>query len=100
MKQFPLGLKMAKEKEMRKLQKQVRVLRKQQQHYAEKVEELQAEAENVTGIIQYVHQKVNKAVTLIQKVVPELISSNLVEKMQKAEEEVRLEAKRVTKILE
>ena len=40
MKQLPLAQKMAKETEMRKLQQQVTVLRTQQQHHEENVEEL------------------------------------------------------------
>ena len=51
MKQLPLACKIAKEKEMRKLQQQVTVLRTQQQHRADKVEEMQFEAERVKSII-------------------------------------------------
>ena len=55
MKQLPLVQKMAKATEMSKLQQQVIVLRTQQQHHLEKVEEMQDEAKRVTGIIQPVH---------------------------------------------
>ena len=72
----------------------------QQQHRVEKVEELQAEAKRVTSIIQPVHQKVHDATSSIQKIIPEHVSSDLVDQLQKTKEEVQLEVERVAKILE
>ena len=49
---------MAKATEMNKLQHQVMVLCTQQQQWEDKIEELQAEARRVIGIIHHIHQKV------------------------------------------
>ena len=54
-----------------------------------KVNELQAEAERVTYIIQPVHQKVRQAAESAELTTSEHISSDLVENLQKVEEEVR-----------
>ena len=70
---------MAKEKKGGKFQQQVTVLCTQQQHRVEKVEELQAEAEKVTGIIQLVHKKVHDLETSVEKVMSEHVSFDLVE---------------------
>ena len=55
MKQLTLAQKMAKATKMSKLQQQITMLRTQQQHHEEKVEELHAEVERVKGIIDLVH---------------------------------------------
>ena len=86
MKHLPLAKKMGKEMEMRKLQQQMTLLRTKQQQREEKVEELQVEAEKVTGIIQPVHQKVHEVVASIEKVLSKHVYSDLVEKMYKIEE--------------
>ena len=98
MKQFPLARKMDKETEMRKLQQQVIVMRTQQQHRAEKVEELWVEI--VIGIIQPIQQKLHEATASIEKVTPKHVSSDLMEQLQKTKEEVWLEGEKVAKILE
>ena len=95
MKHLPLAQKMAKEIEIRKLQQQVIVLCKQQQHHADKVE-----AKRVTRIIQPVQQKVHEAVASVEKLTSKHVNSDLVEKLKKTKEEVWLEAEKVAKILE
>ena len=85
---------------MRKLQQQVIVMRTQQQHRVEKVEELRAEVEIVIGIIQPIQQKLHEATASIEKVTPEHVSSDLMEQLQKTKEEVWLEGEKVAKILE
>ena len=88
MKQLPLAQKMAKATKMRKLQQQMTMLCTQQQQREEKVEELQAEAERVTCIIQLAHQKVHEVATSVERVMSEHVSFDLLEHMQKIEEEV------------
>ena len=58
----------------------------------EEEEELQVEVEKVAGIIQHVHQKVHDIATPMERVMPEQVSFDLVEQLQKKEEEVRVEA--------
>ena len=100
MKQLPFSLKIVKAIEMWKLQQQMTVLRTQQQQCEEKVEELQAEVERVTGIIQLVHKKVCEVEELVEKVMPEHVSFDLLEHMQKTKEEVRTEAEKLVKLVE
>ena len=64
------------------------------------MEEFQDEAKKVTGIIHPVHQNVRNIVEIVEKVMPEHVSSDLVEHMQKIEEEVCTETKKVVKIME
>ena len=45
-----------------------------------------SEAERITGLIQPVHQKVHEVVTLVERNMPEHVSFDLVENMQKIEE--------------
>ena len=52
------------------------------------------------NIIQLVYQKVHDVVALVEKIMPEHVSSDLVEQMWKTEEEVLIEAERVVKIVE
>ena len=78
MKKLLLAQKMAKKTKTRKLQQQMALLRTQQQHSEEKVEELQAKAEII--------KKVHDIATPIKKVMPEHVSSDLVEQLKKTEE--------------
>ena len=57
-KKLPLIEKMAKAIDMKNLQDHVATMQEQQQKWSDRVIELQAEAERVTGIIEDVHQKV------------------------------------------
>ena len=66
----------------------------------EKIEELQAEAERVIGIIHPVHQKVHEVAASIESNMLEHVSSDLVEHMQKIEEEVWIETEKLVKIME
>ena len=61
---------------------------------------MEVEVERVTGLIHPVHQKVHKLVTSIQRFMPKHVSSNLVGHMQKTEEEVCGETKKLVKIVE
>ena len=60
----------------------------QQQKRTERVIELQAEVEKITGIIQLVHQKVQQVVELEIITTLKNISSELVENLKKTEAEV------------
>ena len=77
MKQLTLAQKMAKATKMSKLQQQITMLRTQQKHHEEKVEELQDELERVTCIIQFVHQRVHDLVPTVGKVMPKHVSFDL-----------------------
>ena len=57
-------------------------------------------AKRVTGIIQHVHQKVRKAATSVEKFMAKHASFNLVEQIQKIEEEVCTKAEKLVKIVE
>ena len=46
------------------------------------MEEFQDEAKKVTGIIHPVHQNVRNIVEIVEKVMPEHVRSDLVEKLQ------------------
>ena len=85
---------------MCRLQQQTTVLHAQQQQHEEKVEELWAEAERVTGIIQFVHWNVHEVANRIESNMWENVSSDLVEHMQKIEEEVHVEKNKLLKIVE
>ena len=61
---------------------------------------MQVEVEKFIDILQDEHQKLREAGTSRENVMSEHVSFDFVEKMQKVQEEVRLEAERVTKILE
>ena len=50
--------------------------------------------------IQPVHHKVHDIATSVEKFIPEQVGSSLVEQLQREEEEVRIEAKKVMKIME
>ena len=99
-KELPLVQKMAKAKEMRKLQQQMAVMCTQQHHREEKVEELQDEVERVIGLIQLVHQNLCNTVESIEKFMPKHVIFDMVEKLKKTKEEVYEEAERVVKIME
>ena len=62
--------------------------RSQQQKWIVKVVKLQVEAEEVTGIIQLVHEKVRQVVQLVGLTTLEHINFELVKKLEKAEAEV------------
>ena len=70
------------------MQQQTNVIHTQQQQCNEKITELQEEAERVTGIIHLVHQKVHDVAASFERNKLEHISSDLVEHMQKVEEDV------------
>ena len=56
---------------------------------------------NIEGkYIQTVHQKVHELETSVEKVMPEHVNFDLVEHMQKIEEEVHTKIKKVVKIME
>ena len=74
---------------MKKLQQQVMMLHMQQQQQDDKVEELQAEVERVIGIIQPINQKLHWEVEEKRLVPLEHLSFDLVEKLQKEEEDLR-----------
>ena len=52
------------------------------------------------GLIQHVHQKVREVSNLVESNIPEHVSSDLVEHMQKVEEEVHEEKEKLLKVME
>ena len=85
---------------MNKLQHQVTVLCTQQQQWEDKIEELHAEAERITGIIHLVHQRVKQVVEASRLVPVERLSYDLAENLQKAGEYVRREIEEILKIFQ
>ena len=85
---------------MKKLQQQVTMLCMQQQQMIDKVAKLQVEAESITGIIHPIHQRVRQAVEAAWIVMSEHLHSDLVENLEKVEEDVRRETEETLKIFE
>ena len=82
------------------LQQQTTALRAQQQKREEKVEDLQEEAKRVTVLIHPMHQKLHGIVASVESNMLEHVTFDLVEHMQKVEEEVRTSKEKLLKILE
>ena len=61
---------------------------------------MQVEVKKVTGIIQPIHQKAREVAASVERVMPKHVSSDLVENMQKIEEEVLMEKEKFLKIME
>ena len=73
---------------MRSMQQQTNVIHTWQQQCNEKIVEIQEEVERVTGIIDPMHQNVHDIAASVERIKLEHVSFDLVEHMQKVEEDV------------
>ena len=85
---------------MKKLKQQLMVLCMQQKQWENKVEEMQDEAKRVYDIIQLVYEILQWQVQEARHVPSKHLSFDLVENLQKVEEDMRHETMKVVKILQ
>ena len=89
MTKLPLVENLAEATEMKSLQQQVTVLCKQPLQREDKFEQVHSEAEQITIIIQFIHQRVQREVEATMIVSSGLLSFDLLENLQKAQEDVK-----------